>query len=173
MTIVKRRIFFNYEKEEKWINKMAQEGLHLVKYSLTKYTFEEGEAGAYQYRIQYLGDQSEEENEEYFQILKDGGIEVVAFDMNWAIFRKKSEEGSFDIFSDASSKIRHYHSISKMLGILAIVNLFLGFLNFSFDTTLNIAVSLLSFTVTIIILIMISYYLRRAKKLSDQRASLD
>lgn len=91
MTMIKRRIFINYEKEEKWLNEMAQKGYHLVKYSLTKYTFEEGEAGKYIYRIQYVGNNTDEENEEYFQIMKDSNVELITYAMNWAIFVKKQK----------------------------------------------------------------------------------
>lgn len=104
MTMIKRRIFINYEKEEKWLNEMAQKGYHLVKYSLTKYTFEEGEAGKYIYRIQYVGNNTDEENEEYFQIMKDSNVELITYAMNWAIFRKKTEDGPFNIFQITRQK---------------------------------------------------------------------
>ena len=172
MTMIKRRIFINYEKEEKWLNEMAQKGYHLVKYSLTKYTFEEGEAGKYIYLIQYVGNNTDEENEEYFQIMKDSNVELITYAMNWAIFRKKTEDGPFNIFSDYASKIQHYYSISKMLGILTLVNLFLAFLNISFQTKLNIFVSIFSFSVVLLMLVTMGYYLKQAKKLSAKKENL-
>src|SRR5690554_1243643 len=80
--------FMNFEKEEKWINEMAAQGLHLIHYSFTKYVFAEGEPGKYIYRIELLENiPSHPESMAYIRFLEDAGIEHVATHFRWVYFR--------------------------------------------------------------------------------------
>ncbi len=56
MTKTVRKIFFlwEYEKEEAWINRMANEGWMLIHTGFRKYVFEKGTPGTYTYRLELL-----------------------------------------------------------------------------------------------------------------------
>ena len=41
MTTKRWKVFYDHEKEEKWLNKMVAEGLAMTNYRLYRYTFEE------------------------------------------------------------------------------------------------------------------------------------
>ena len=56
----------------------------------------------------------------------------------WLFFRKKAEQGRFDIFSDLDSRIKHLNKISKVLSIIALGNLVIGLAN-SFSTAASFA----------------------------------
>lgn len=45
------KLFLNFEKEEQWINEMAEKGLNFTGYTFGRYTFEEGVHGEYIYRM--------------------------------------------------------------------------------------------------------------------------
>lgn len=47
MKQVIRKLFINFEKEEKWINNIAAKGLNFIDYSFSRYLFEEGTPGEY------------------------------------------------------------------------------------------------------------------------------
>ena len=57
MKHIVRKPYWNYEKEENWLNEMAAQGLALTGYSWCRYEFEDSDKGKYIYRIELL-DQS-------------------------------------------------------------------------------------------------------------------
>ena len=48
------KFFYNYEKEERWLNSMSAKGMALVDYYWARYVFEEDEPGKYIYKIEFL-----------------------------------------------------------------------------------------------------------------------
>lgn len=130
MEITKWRLFINFEKEEQWLNKMAATGLNLISYKFGRYTFEEGLPGEYIYRLELLkGEPTDEQPSEYLAFMEDSGVECVDTYMNWAFFRKKAADGSFEIYSDFESKIAHYKRVAYLLGTVLGVNLFIALFN--------------------------------------------
>ncbi len=168
--VVKRRWYYNFEKEENWLNEMAEKGLNLVKYSFLKYTFEEGEKDQYIYRIQYVGYKNEEEADDYFQFMAENDVELITYEQGWAIFRREKTKGPFHIFTDRSSKLKHYKTIVKTFAILAAVNLFLGLFNLMFYE-FNRYISIVSFTVVILLVVVISNYMKRINELNKEDLS--
>lgn len=124
---MRRRVikaFVNYKKEEDWLNKMAQKGLHMVDYFWFVYLFEEGEPGEYIYRLELMENvPSHPKSAAYLQFMEESGVERVSTWMRWVYFRKKASEGSFEIYSDREGKIRH---AKRIIGLM----LALFFLNF-------------------------------------------
>ncbi len=115
------RLYFDFEKEEAWLNAMAAKGLHLVRYSWGAYTFEQGEPGEWIYRIQFLDDDARKPaSSEYMALVADAGVETVDTHMNWAYFRRRAADGPFELFSDLGSRIAHYKRVLTFLGLMVV-----------------------------------------------------
>ena len=121
-----RKIFYvwEFEKEEDWLNEMALNGWALKSVGLCKYVFERCEPGEYIVRIQMHGP-----DDAYVDFMKETGAEYVGRMAAWVYFRKKAEEGPFELFSDIDSRIAHLKKINLMLMIVCAFNLFWGLYN--------------------------------------------
>jgi hypothetical protein len=130
MKYVVRKAFFNYEKEEKYLNEMAVKGLALTDYSWCRYVFQDCRKGEYFYRIELLDQQPDHpESIDYIKFMEETGAECIALYKRWVYFRRKAEDGPFDIYSDAESKIRHYKKVNRLWMSLAGLELAAGLLN--------------------------------------------
>lgn len=115
--------FWQHEKEEVWLNGMSAKGLHLVSVGFCKYFFTEGEYGEYTYRLELLnGWLNNAENTAYIRFLEDTGIEHVDTFGRWGYFRKKASDGAFELYSDNTSKIKHYTRIIQMIMFVGLAN---------------------------------------------------
>lgn len=122
-TIHKLFLAWNFEKEEKWLNEMSAKGLQLVDVGFCRYTFEEGDQGEYNYRIELLENlPSHGESISYIRFLEDTGVKHIGSYLRWVYFRKKVTDGEFDLYSDLDSRISHYRRISWLIGILGAFN---------------------------------------------------
>ncbi len=103
------KAFFDYEKEEKYLNEMAAKGLALTDYSWCRYVFEDALKGEYVYRIELLENPvNHAESQNYIiRFMEEAGIEFVTSYNRWIYLRKKTADGKFDIYSDIASKIKH------------------------------------------------------------------
>ena len=61
--------------------------------------------------------------------LEETGAEYVGRMVMWIYFRKKTEDGPFDLFSDIDSKIDHLNKIGNVLSIIGGANLLIGIMN--------------------------------------------
>jgi len=112
MKHIVRKAYWNYEKEEKWLNEMSAKGMALTDYSWCRYVFEQAQNNEYIYRIELLKYlPTHAESIAYIKFLEENGVECVATYMRWIYLRKKASEGAFDIYSDIESKITHYKRI--------------------------------------------------------------
>jgi hypothetical protein len=112
---VVHRLYWDFEKEERWLNEMAAKGWQLGRYSLGTYHFEPGEAGHWIYRIELLSSAPRSPaGREYLAFLRDTGVETVSTYLNWAYLRRLAASGSFDLFSDLESRITHYRRILRL-----------------------------------------------------------
>jgi len=127
---VVRKLFINFEKEEKWLNDMTAKGLNFVDYSFARYLFEEGTPGEYIYKLELL-DQlpSHPESKAYIKLMEETGVECVGTYSRWFYFRKKSKDGPFDLNSDYISCIKHPKKAASLVGILGFLNLIFAILN--------------------------------------------
>jgi hypothetical protein len=124
------KAYWNYEKEENWLNQMAAKGMGLIDYWWCRYVFEECPKGEYIYRIELLEHSpSHPESAAYIKFMEETGIECIATYMRWAYFRKKAADGPFEIYSDIESKIAHFKRINILWIVLAGVEFFGGFIN--------------------------------------------
>jgi hypothetical protein len=130
MNSVVRRIFMNFEKEEKWLNDMATKGLNFAHYSPFKYLFDKGTPGEYIYRIELLDKMpSHPESKVYIEFMEEAGIECVSTFYRWVYLRKKAEDGAFDLYTDYDSRISFYKKVSRLVGIALIINLLVAMYN--------------------------------------------
>lgn len=124
-TVHKCFLAWDYEKEEKWLNEMSAKGLQLVSTSIFKYVFEEGAPNEYQYRLEFLNQYpTHPESLTYIRFLEETGVEHIGSLMRWVYFRKKTADGPFDLYSDLTSKIKHYKLILALLLTLTPINIF-------------------------------------------------
>ena len=124
--ITQRKWFWvwEFEKEERWLNEMAMNGWVLADVGFCRYTFERCEPGEYTIRLEmHPADQA------YLDFMAETGAEYVARYFQWLYFRKRAEDGSFDLFSDIDSRIGHLDKISRILKIIGFANLAIGCVN--------------------------------------------
>ena len=113
---------WEFQEEERWLNEMSAKGLHLTDAGLFRYVFEEGVPGAYQYRLELLEHfPNHPESRKYLEFMEETGAEVVSVFKRWVYFRRKAEDGAFDLYSDMDSRIAHMKRIVTLLTILAVV----------------------------------------------------
>lgn len=112
---------WQFEEEERWLNEMALQGWALESVGFCTYTFLSCRPGEYLIRLEmHDGDEG------YFSFMQELGAEYVGRFMNWRYFRRKTELGSFDLFSDIDSRIAHLDRIGKMLTAIGALNLISG-----------------------------------------------
>jgi hypothetical protein len=115
------KIFFvwNFEKEEKWLNKMAAEGWQLFDVGINRYTFEEGAPGEYIYRLEMLKKKPENAGSvQYIKFIEDTGAEHIGTVYLRAYFRKKADGAGFDLFSDIDSRIGYLNRVLRWIVVL-------------------------------------------------------
>ena len=122
--------YYNWEKEEKWLNEMSAKGLALVDYSWCRYVFEESAPGEYIYRIELLDYwATNPAGQKYIRFVEETGAEFVSSYMRWVYFRKKSTDGPFTLHSDIPSQIAHNKRVRTFWFVLAIMELSIGLMN--------------------------------------------
>ena len=110
-----RKLYWNFEKEERWLNEMAANGQALRHYSWGTYRFETSRPAEWTYRIELLPDvASKPASQEYLAFMADTGAQAVAIYQRWVYFRKPSVDGTFEVFSDLDSRIAHYKRVLLM-----------------------------------------------------------
>jgi hypothetical protein len=171
------KVFFDYEKEEAWLNERAAKGFAMTHYTLFRYTFEDCTPGEYLYRIELLKTRAASpESIKYIQFMEDSGAEHIASWLSWVYFRKKSDDGSFKLFSDLSTRIIHYQRLVRVwlfVGALILVQLANILIQFYVNGSQDIAFYLVfgSLAVCFIILFFrfLPHYIRKVKELKRER----
>ncbi len=144
---------WDFDKEEKWLAAMSARGLNLCGVSFCTYVFEEGAPGAYAVRLELLDRMpSHPVSEQYIRFIEDTGAEYVGSVLRWAYFRKRTDAGPFDLYSDIDSRIRHLNRLLSLLFVLGMVNLGNGLNNliqfFVHGLSFSLAVSILCLLVS-------------------------
>lgn len=146
---------WDFEKEERWLNQMAESGWVLDGVGFATYHFVKCEPGEYTVRLEMR-----DHDEAYLQLMAESGAEYVGRVMKWIYFRKKSEHGGFNIFSDLDSRIDHIKKISTMVGTLTGANFCIGIAN-----SINVThIGWLNLTVCVIL----AYGLGRLHELTER-----
>ena len=125
-----RKAYWNWEKEEKWLNELSAKGLALTDYSWCRYVLEDAKPGEYVYRIDLLDHfPSHPQSRKFIEFLEETGVEFVASYMRWVYFRKKAKDGAFTLYTDIASRIAHYKRIRMLWLPLGIAELAVGIPN--------------------------------------------
>jgi len=111
------RLYWDFEKEERWLNEMAAKGLNLSSFFMGVYRFEQGQPGEWIYRIELLPEMPQlPAGREYRKFMEDTGVQTVAVNGRWVYFRRPAADGPFDLFSDLDSRITHYERVRWLTG---------------------------------------------------------
>lgn len=118
---------WDFEKEEKWLNTMSENGMKLCKVGLCRYTFEKCKAGDYLYKLEMLdNDVTTDKSKEYIEFLEDTGVEYIGNVLKWIYLRKNTSDGEFELFSNIDSQIAHLIRIMKLLFIVLCAEVLIG-----------------------------------------------
>ena len=119
---------WDYEKEELWLNAMAQEGWALQRVGFATYYFEKTEPGEYIVRLE-----CRKKDEGYVSFVTDMGAEYIGRIAMWVYFRRKSDLGEFELNSDLDSRIDQLTKIGRMLLGVGVGNLLIGLSNLRYN----------------------------------------
>jgi len=164
MKHVVRKAYFNFEKEEEFLNEMSANGLALIDYSWCKYVFEDAPKGEYIYRLELLEHPvKHQQSQDYIRFMEETGAEFVVSYQRWVYFRKKAADGEFHIYTDNDSKVKHYKRIRLLFLFVFAVNFFAGLLNVflgnlsvtSGRPPINTYVAMVSFSVVALLLVFL------------------
>ncbi|MCC2121869.1 DUF2812 domain-containing protein [Faecalibacterium sp. CLA-AA-H254] len=115
---------WEFEKEERWLNEMAQEGWALQNAGFCTYTFEKTEPGQYIIRLAML-----DSSPDFESFMEELEAQSVGHCFSWGYFRRSAQLGPFDMFSDVDSRISHLNKIGQMVRLLCLANLLIGVTN--------------------------------------------
>lgn len=121
MTVRKWFWVWEFDKEEQWLNTMAQQGWVLDKLGFCRYEFVRCVPGEYTVRLEMRNHDAQ-----YLRFMADTGAEYVGRMAKWIYFRKKTEDGPFDIFSDLDSRLSHLNRIETMLKTIGTAAILMG-----------------------------------------------
>ncbi len=124
----KFRIYYDIEKEEKFLNYMSSKGYGLTHYFAGIYTFIKQEPGKYTYRVDLIRDKSEDELSDYIDLIKESGGELIQRWGPWAFFKK---QGEFNLYTDNESMIDLYSRIRIFFIMLGFAELCFCFSQFA------------------------------------------
>lgn len=121
---------WEFEKEEQWLNQQAAKGQCLLSVAFCRYEFAPCQPGEYNIRLELLDElPSHTDSQHYIAFVEDTGAEHIGSVTRWVYFRKKTQDGPFALFSDYSSRIKHFNRILLLLGIVGGLNLYIGLNN--------------------------------------------
>ena len=165
MKIKRWKLFLDFEKEEGWLNKKVAEGLAMTHYTFGCYAFEECVPGEYTYRIELLGRRlTNPEKVKYIQFIEDSGAEHVDSYLNWVYFRKKTTEGSFNIYTNLESRIAHYQRIIRLyllliplflVAVLSQGSVIISFIENSYHVNVIHVLNFITFGATIVLIVLL------------------
>lgn len=111
----KFKFILNFEKEEKWLDKMAEQGYILEKKSFL-YHFKSEDSTNVTFKIDYRKFKNNQDFIDYGMIFEDSGWKHVAGSKSsgFQYLKKINNDSDDDIFSDARSRAGRYKRISNM-----------------------------------------------------------
>ena len=115
---------WEFEEEERWLNQMADAGWVLEKLGFAVFYFRPCEPGEYIVRTEMRG-----KDDAYVGFVEETGAEYVGRMAKWIYFRRKTELGDFQLFSDLESRIGHLQKAAKVMKGVGIANLLIGMAN--------------------------------------------
>lgn len=110
-----KKIYFNIEKEEIWLNNLSKKGLSLNKINNTYYIFEDSQPNTYEYKIDFIKPGKKgKELKDY--LINDKNIEIIYKDNRFVYLKRLTSisDEPFEIYADINSKIDFYLSYNSI-----------------------------------------------------------
>ncbi|OFI48685.1 hypothetical protein BG261_07265 [Floricoccus tropicus] len=165
--IFKAFLFWNFDKEEKWLNDMSAQGWQLeeVKFSFY-YKFYKGKPNEYTYRLDYLNG-GKKKNKEYLDFLQSFDVQKVGQYLNWVYLAKENtdNEEEFELFSDNQSRIDYLNKLIRFSIILLVFSILLFLYSLLFRGTKYYKLLFILSIVDILIWVLCYFKLDEKKKI--------
>lgn len=143
---------WQFEQEEQWLKQCSNRGMQLCDVGFLRYTFEMDNPIEYNFKVELLKEwPSHAESEAYIRFVEETGAEMVGSIFRWVYFRKPRNLGSFDLFSDHESKIKHLNRVLALFLPLFFLELFSGLSNVLMPRTMNRFIGTLALLVGLLI----------------------
>ena len=159
--MIKFRLYYDKDEEEKFLNKMSQRGYELKKFFCGFFTFEKEEENGFTYRIDHVGGKSAEELEDYMEIIREAGAILVLRWGPWIILKKK---GEFELYTDQSSKIKLYTRIRNMFIYFLIIEVGCAFSEINAFLASKNPIFIFFYTLILMIIVAFARQVRKCNK---------
>lgn len=138
----KFKYYFDLDKEEKWLNDLAEKGW-ILSGKKWRYTFNKVKDENRALKIDYRTFKSKKDWEDYILLFRDSGWKLIAgtYRSRKHYFEQIDEQATEDIFSNAFSKAERYKRMSELLKSLAIAY-FLLYVQFLYNKSSGINLTL-------------------------------
>lgn len=123
--VSKFRIFFDIEKETRWLNNLSKQGYRFVDKKCFNYYFKKCEPNEFIYQIERRKLFSSKKNKDYIDFISSLNINIVSTQWGWFYFEKENDGNEFNIYSDVPSKISHYKNLIITLLLIGFVSSFI------------------------------------------------
>ena len=153
--MIKFKLYFDKDKETRWLNDMADQGWAMNGFFAGFYRFEPCEKGKYTYQIDF-GNEFFSVSDDYREFMSDSDIEIIQSWGFWVFLRKLSSEGEFQLYTDVDSQIEHYKKIRNMFKAVTVIELICLFIEL-FSASMTNSPLLWSF-VFLILAIIIAFF---------------
>ena len=111
-----------YNEEEQWLNKKAQEGWALTDAFAVRYVFRPCQPGEYVYKIIFTdGIKGSQERDDFTAFLEENGIEEVGRFHRWAYYRKKNDGTPFEIYNSKGEELAHLNKVRNLAKTLLVI----------------------------------------------------
>lgn len=123
--MIRWKFTFDKDEEQDWLNDYARQGWAMVSFFVGLVAFVPCRPGEYIYQIDLLpgrGVLAADNYEDYVVFMSEMGVEVLQRWGRWVYLRKRAQDGPFEVYTDASSRIALYRRIRGMfLWALALI----------------------------------------------------
>ena len=118
----KFRLYYNTEKEIKWLNELSDQGWKLTGFFLGVYTFEPCGKGRYRYQVD-TATSFGRVSKDYREFREEACIEIIQVWGPWVILCRDAAEGKFELFTDYESRLKHQQKMLTIFKICTIMEL--------------------------------------------------
>ena len=114
--MIRWKFTFDKDDEQDWLNDYAQRGWAMVSFFVGLVTFVPCRPGEFIYQIDLLPGKGlwADNYEDYVIFMDEMGVEILQRWGRWVYLRKRAEDGPFEVYTDAASKIDLYRRIRRM-----------------------------------------------------------
>lgn len=120
--MVKFRLYFDKEKEMRWLNEMSKQGWAMTGFFAGLFTFEQCEKGKYAYQVDF-GNKFFSVSQDYRAFMSEAGIDIVQIWGFWVVLRRHAASGEFQLYTDVESQLAYYKKVLILFKAVTIVEL--------------------------------------------------